>query len=187
MSEPRGTPPPPGSERLQDRAAPPREQWPGEPHRPYGAAAGSAGPDTFGPASGGSGAWSAGEFAESASGAAEPSGAHAASSGRGSRRWPWFCAALAVLVALGMAFLGFLAPGWFYRGVLDAGSVQAGVRQIVRDSYGVEGVESVSCPSGQPVRPGHSFTCEVSTDGGQQRVRVVVQDEEGTYAVERPD
>ncbi|WP_017975825.1 DUF4333 domain-containing protein [Actinopolyspora halophila] len=187
MSEPRGTPSSRGPEWQQGQAAPPRNQWAGEPYRAYGPPGGGDGRETFGTASGGSGAWSAGAFGDSSAGSAARADTYAASSGGGRKRRPWFFAAFAVLVALGGAFLGLVAPGWFHRSVLDTGSVQAGVRQIVRDSYGMEGVESVSCPSGQPVRPGHSFTCELSPGEEYERVRVVVQDEEGTYAVERPD
>lgn len=187
MSEPRGTPSRREPEGQRGRAAPPRNQWAGEPYRAYGPPGGGDGREAFGTASGGSGAWSAGDPGEAADRGTAPPGTYSASSGRGRKRGPWFLAALAVLVVLGVAFSGFVAPGWFYRSVLDTGAVQAGVRQIVRDSYGMEGVESVSCPAGQPVRPGHSFTCELVTDGENEPVRVVVQDEEGTYAVERPD
>lgn len=187
MSESRGTPPPRDPEWQRGQAAPPRNQWAGEPYRAYGSPDGGDGRESFGTASEGSGAWSAGRPGNSAAGGAALPGTYAVSSGGGRKRRPWFFAAFAVLVALGVAFPGFVVPGWFHRSVLDTGAVQAGVRQIVRDSYGMERVESVSCPSGQPVRPGHSFTCEFVSGGENERVRVVVQDEEGTYAVERPD
>ncbi|NYH77103.1 hypothetical protein FHR84_000417 [Actinopolyspora biskrensis] len=186
MSDPRGTPPHRSPEGWPDPATPSGSQWEGDPYRAYGPPGGGDGRETAGTAPGTSGAWPGGESWDCSAGGAALPGTYAASSGRGRKLRPWFFAAFTVLVALVVAFLGFVAPGWFYRSVLDAGSVQAGVRQIVRDSYGMEGVESVSCPSGQPVRPGHSFTCEVSTGGDDERVRVVVQDEEGTYAVERP-
>ncbi|WP_084792068.1 DUF4333 domain-containing protein [Actinopolyspora mortivallis] len=110
------------------------------------------------------------------------------SGGRGRRLWAWALGPAVTLVGvLAVLFLGFVSPGWFYRDVFDADSVGTGVRQVLRDSYGVEGVESVFCPPSQPVQPGHSFTCRVMVGDENQYVRVVVRDERGTYAVQRPD
>ncbi|GAB3552541.1 hypothetical protein J2S53_001445 [Actinopolyspora lacussalsi] len=103
------------------------------------------------------------------------------------RAWPWLLGSVILLSALVVAVLGFVTPGWFHRTVLEADSVQQGVRQIARDSYGVDGIESVTCPKGEPVRAGHSFTCEMRVGGVTKNVRVVIRDEKGTYAVGRPD
>ncbi|ASU79231.1 DUF4333 domain-containing protein [Actinopolyspora erythraea] len=107
--------------------------------------------------------------------------------GRRRRRlWPWLLVLVLLPAVLVGAFLGFVTPGWFYRTVLEADSVQQGVRQVARDSYGVDGIESVDCPEGEPVRVGHSFTCVLRVGGVGKEVRVVVRDTDGTYAVDRP-
>ncbi|MGJ7905285.1 DUF4333 domain-containing protein [Actinopolyspora sp. H202] len=119
-----------------------------------------------------------------------PGGWDGASAFAGRRRrrvWPWLLGSVTLLSALVVAVLGFVTPGWFYRTVLEADSVQQGVRQIARDSYGVDGIESVICPEGEPLRAGHSFTCEMRVGGVSKNVRIVIRDEKGTYSVGRPD
>lgn len=102
------------------------------------------------------------------------------------RVWPWLLGFVMVLAMAVVGFLGFVAPGWFYRPVLDADSVRSGVGQILRDSYGLGGVDSIDCPAAQAVQPGHRFQCGVVIDGNRMRVEVTVRDEQGTYAVSRP-
>ncbi|SDK19249.1 protein of unknown function [Actinopolyspora mzabensis] len=116
-------------------------------------------------------------------------GLEAGASARRRRRrvWPWLLGSVSLMAVLVVTVLGFVTPGWFYRTVLEADSVQQGVRQIARDSYGVAGIESVTCPAEEPVRAGHSFTCEMRVGGVSKKVRVVIRDAKGTYAVGRPD
>ena len=83
-------------------------------------------------------------------------------------------------------FLGFVSPGWFYRTEFDATAVGNGVEQILTRSYRIEGVETATCPSGQPVRPSHTFDCQVTVAGQQKTVSVTVKDEQGTYQVSQP-
>ncbi len=101
---------------------------------------------------------------------------------------PWILstAAVGVVVVAVILFLGFLSPGWFYRTVFDAGSVQKGVEQVLKTSYRVQGVASASCPPGQPVKPSHTFSCQVSVAGQQKTVSITVKDERGTYGVSQP-
>lgn len=91
-----------------------------------------------------------------------------------------------LIVAVVVLFLGFVSPGWFYWTVFDAGSVQQGVRQILENSYRIQGVGSVTCPAGEAVEAQHSFDCQVRLGGREQIVTVTVKDAEGTYVVSRP-
>ncbi|BBZ27459.1 hypothetical protein MMAD_17540 [Mycolicibacterium madagascariense] len=97
-----------------------------------------------------------------------------------------------LLVAESVALiLGVNQLGAFGGDQLDVVKVQAGVQRILSDpvyGYGGHAVTSVSCnhgrnPSGNK---GNSFTCAVTVDGTAQQVRVVVEDDTGTYAVDRP-
>jgi hypothetical protein len=74
---------------------------------------------------------------------------------------------------------------------LDVGKVQAGVQQILTDpvyGYGPHTVNSVSCNDGQnpSADKGGTFTCAVTVDGSAEHVTVVVEDDIGTYSVDRP-
>ncbi|MPY77970.1 MAG: DUF4333 domain-containing protein [Actinophytocola sp.] len=96
---------------------------------------------------------------------------------------------LALLIAV-VAVLGFIAPGFFFKEkVFDAAAVEQGVEKILTD----EGVEfeqgSASCPTDQPVRQNHTFTCTVTIDGEQKDVPIKVVDAEASppkYQVETP-
>lgn len=75
--------------------------------------------------------------------------------------------------------------------VLDVGSAQRGVQDVLVDpieGYGVTTVSDVVCNGGKnpAVRTNGSFTCEVLVDGVQRHVTVVFLDDQGTYAVDRP-
>lgn len=75
--------------------------------------------------------------------------------------------------------------------VLDIAAAQRGVAAVLVDpviGYGVTSVSAVVCNDGvdPPVRRGESFTCQVVVDGTSRRVLVVFQDDDGTYAVDRP-
>lgn len=75
--------------------------------------------------------------------------------------------------------------------VLDVGSAQRGVQDVLVDpveGYGVTTVSDVVCNGGRnpAVRANDSFTCDVLVDGMRRRVTVVFLDDQGTYAVDRP-
>jgi hypothetical protein len=99
----------------------------------------------------------------------------------------WVLGAVIVVVAgLWVSALGFVSPAWFVRTVFDPGGVQLGVQQVLRDSYHVDGVESVTCPPGEPVQPAVTFACKVRVGDRTQTVPIAVQDANGTYHVGRP-
>lgn len=105
---------------------------------------------------------------------------------RSKRRWPWVLGGFGVLAVAVVLVLGFVVPGFFHRTVFDAAAVQKGVERTLVDSYRIDGVGSVWCPSDQPVVRGTTFTCEVTVDGRNTSVRITVRNAEGSYAVSRP-
>jgi len=75
--------------------------------------------------------------------------------------------------------------------VLDIAMAQTQVERILRDpldGYGVGSVIALVCNHGlnPAVEKGSGFTCEAVVDGAPRRVAVMFQDDEGTYAVDRP-
>lgn len=89
--------------------------------------------------------------------------------------------ALAALVVV----LGLTWPGFLNQKVFDGAALQAGVTDVLRNSYQVD-VTAVSCPSGQPVRAGVRFPCAVLVAGEQKTVTIVVTSDDGRFEVGRP-
>ncbi len=95
-------------------------------------------------------------------------------------------AVAAVVLMVGLS--GFDALGGK---ALDVAKAEAGVQRILLDpdeGYSATNVSDVVCNDGRDpeVRKGGSFACDVLVDGRKRRVLVVFQDDEGTYAVDRP-
>lgn len=113
--------------------------------------------------------------------------------GRSRRRRAILLRAGIAVIAVEAATLGvvlFLLRGPDYT-VLDVTKAERGVEQVLVDpvdGYGVKSVTTVVCNDGANpvVRKGATFTCEVVVDGSRRRVAAVFQDDEGTYAVDRP-
>ncbi|MGI8306848.1 DUF4333 domain-containing protein [Saccharopolyspora hattusasensis] len=100
---------------------------------------------------------------------------------------PWVLGGIGAVLAVGVVLvLGFVTPGWFVRPVFDAASVEKGVTQTLKGSYGLQGVGNVSCPSGQPVAVGQRFDCKVGIDSATKTVTVTVKNEKGVYEVGHP-
>ena len=81
--------------------------------------------------------------------------------------------------------------GLFDRKELDINKAQAGVQQILTDpirGYGAKNVTDVACNNGQNPsgEKGDSFTCQVTVNGIRRHVTVVVDDDNGSYKVDRP-
>ena len=75
--------------------------------------------------------------------------------------------------------------------VLDISSAERQVEQILRDpieGYGATTVTGLVCNNGvnPTVQKETGFTCDAVVDGSTRRIAVVFQDDEGTYAVDRP-
>ncbi|MBH0779700.1 DUF4333 domain-containing protein [Nocardia bovistercoris] len=69
---------------------------------------------------------------------------------------------------------------------LDQAAVQNGVKKVLTDSYGIQDVADVSCPSGQEVKINATFECTLKVSGEQKKVNIKITNENGTYEVGRP-
>ncbi|AOW92703.1 hypothetical protein BFN03_08310 [Rhodococcus sp. WMMA185] len=98
---------------------------------------------------------------------------------------PWIIAGAAALIVV-VGVVVTLAFTVFRTDTLDQQAAEAGVERIVTDSYGAEDVSGVSCPSGQEVKKGNSFTCDLVVDGQDMQVTLTFTDDNGTYEVSRP-
>ena len=96
-------------------------------------------------------------------------------------------AAVGAAVAIGIVLAGTKTPA----AVLDVTDAQRGVELVLRDpveGYGLSDIGPVLCNDGRnpAVEQGTGFECTVSVDGVQRQVSVVFQDDQATYAVDRP-
>ncbi|SNY79366.1 protein of unknown function [Nocardia amikacinitolerans] len=95
---------------------------------------------------------------------------------------------------IGLAALGVLVIGAVVALVLvltstdklDQAAVQDGVKKVLTDSYGIQDVTDVSCPSGQKVEVDASFQCTLKVSGEQKTVNIKITKDDGTYEVGRP-
>ncbi|WP_370948982.1 DUF4333 domain-containing protein [Amycolatopsis sp. cg5] len=70
--------------------------------------------------------------------------------------------------------------------VFDHAAMERSVKQILVDTYKVEGVAEVTCPPDLEVKDGRIFNCEVSVGGATQRVPITVKGGDGNYEVGVP-
>lgn len=115
----------------------------------------------------------------------------------------WLVSALGALVVIGAAAgvvawqLGYLTVGPAPVAapvpdpVLDVRQVEAGAERILSDpinGYGANKVTNIVCNRGvnPTVVPGDSFTCEVTLNGAQRHVQILIRDAAGTYEVDGP-
>lgn len=75
--------------------------------------------------------------------------------------------------------------------VLDIDRLEHEVTRILIDpvdGYGVNEVADIVCNGGEPpaIQPGAELTCQTNVDGARRTVLVVIQDDVGTYSVDRP-
>ena len=61
------------------------------------------------------------------------------------------------------------------------------MQKVLKDSYGIDDVQEVSCPSGQKVEVGAGFDCDLKVGGEQKKVTVKITKDDGTYEVGRPN
>lgn len=80
----------------------------------------------------------------------------------------------------------FVVPGFAVTKTLDNTAVQRGVSDILTSSYQVDNVTAVSCPSGQKVKSGTTFSCSAVIDGTQVSVPIRVVSDDGRYEVGEP-
>ncbi|MEU9685568.1 DUF4333 domain-containing protein [Amycolatopsis japonica] len=70
--------------------------------------------------------------------------------------------------------------------VFDPRTMQADVRKILTETYQVNEVGDVLCPSNQKVEDGSTFTCTVQVGGEGKTVTITVTGEDGRYEVGAP-
>ncbi|NLG55481.1 MAG: DUF4333 domain-containing protein [Rhodococcus sp.] len=94
-------------------------------------------------------------------------------------------AALVVFGGIGVAIA--FGAGAFGGKTLNADAANTGVERVLVDSYGVFDVTDVNCPSGQEVKSGNSFQCDLKVDGDPTKVTVTFTNDDGTYEVSKPN
>ena len=109
-----------------------------------------------------------------------------------SKAWWWVTALAATAVAVAGTALALSVTGTRTPAkVLDIAKAQRQVEQILRDpldGYGAGTVTAVVCNNGinPTIKAGSGFSCDATVDGAPRRIAVVFQDDDGTYAVDRP-
>lgn len=73
------------------------------------------------------------------------------------------------------------------RTVFDREQMQTSVLRVLADVYGIDGIEMVTCPSGQEVVDGATFQCTVVINGVDKQVTITVRGNDGKYVVSRPE
>jgi Domain of unknown function (DUF4333) len=98
---------------------------------------------------------------------------------------PWILLVVGVLV-LGAALVAVLAlSGRLGTTTFDNVAVQNGVKKILTEDY-KKNVTSVTCPAGEEVKAGRTFTCTATVDGQQRQVTITVKSDDGAYEVGEP-
>jgi hypothetical protein len=96
-----------------------------------------------------------------------------------------------VLIETVVLVVGMWRLEFFDTKVLDVHQAETGVQQILTDpinGYGANEVTAVRCNNGRNpnAAKGNSFGCEVTINGRERHVIVVLQDDNGTFAVDGP-
>jgi len=98
----------------------------------------------------------------------------------------WILVGVAVIIVAAVGVLGFVTPGWFNRTVFDHNAMNNGVKGILVNDYKEPSNTSVSCPSGQQVKKGNTFSCTAVIDGQSKTVDITVTSDSGVYEVAQP-
>ncbi|CAM4293536.1 DUF4333 domain-containing protein [Nocardia ninae] len=94
------------------------------------------------------------------------------------------------LVVLGVVVIGAIVALVLVltsKDKLDQAAVQDGVKKVLTDSYGIQDVSDVTCPSGQEVKVDATFDCNLKVSGEGKKVTIKITKEDGTYEVGRPN
>ncbi|RZQ64086.1 DUF4333 domain-containing protein [Amycolatopsis suaedae] len=76
--------------------------------------------------------------------------------------------------------------GVFAGETLDPGSAQDGITAVMRDTYGEPNVSNVSCPSGEPIKAGHTFECTLDVGKTPRKVSIRVLNDRPEFEVGAP-
>ncbi|MFF0610411.1 DUF4333 domain-containing protein [Nocardia tengchongensis] len=90
-------------------------------------------------------------------------------------------AVVVVLAAVGGGLAWLLS-----KDQLDNSAVQSGVQKVLKDTYGIDDVQDVKCPSGQKVEVDKTFDCTLKVGGENKKVTIKITKDDGTYEVGRP-
>ncbi|MFI1917792.1 DUF4333 domain-containing protein [Nocardia sp. NPDC020380] len=107
-----------------------------------------------------------------------------ASGGGKKKTWLFVGAGVVVLIVIAAVVVGVFALT--SKDKLDNSAVQNGVTKVLKDSYGIDDVQNVSCPSGQKVEVDHTFDCTLKVGGEAKKVTIKITKDDGTYEVGRP-
>lgn len=99
----------------------------------------------------------------------------------------WVSIAVVLVIIAAAAVLLFWKPGYLRAETFASGDMEAGVKTLLTEQYKIQGVQSVSCPSGKTVTDGNTFQCTVTIEGKQQKVNITVTGTEGKYTVSKPE
>ncbi|MCX5045823.1 DUF4333 domain-containing protein [Aldersonia sp. NBC_00410] len=105
-----------------------------------------------------------------------------ADGGKRSRTPLFIVLAVLIVVGVGVGAIYYFAAS----STLDRQAAEAGVTQVLTESYGLQNVADASCPAGQKVKKDDTFSCTVTIDGESRSVTVTFVDDDGTYEVGRP-
>lgn len=98
---------------------------------------------------------------------------------------PWILLVLG-LVIIAAVIVGILATsGALGRTTFDNVAVENGVKKILTEDY-KKNVGTVSCPAGEEVKAGRTFTCTANVDGQERQVTITVRTDGGEYEVGEP-
>jgi len=90
-----------------------------------------------------------------------------------------------VLVIAGVIVGLLAATGRLGTTTFDNVAVQEGVKKILTEDY-KKNVTTVTCPAGQEVKAGRTFTCTANVDGQDRQVTITVKTDSGEYEVGEP-
>jgi hypothetical protein len=97
----------------------------------------------------------------------------------------WLTAGIAVAAIVVGAAAAWLL-GAFSGDTLDQKSVQDGVVQVLKNSFGESDTQNAQCPANQEIKTGATFDCTVKVAGQQKKVTIRILNDKPEYEVGAP-
>jgi hypothetical protein len=98
---------------------------------------------------------------------------------------PLLFSAIGVILLLGAGATAWLL-GAFSGDTLEQNSLQDGVSQVLKESYGEQDVKNMSCPSGRTTKTGTTFDCSAEVAGKPKQITIRVLNNSPEYEVGAP-